>query len=477
MLALALAAALVAADPPQTGLPNDVAAARDVIAIGYDGRTVAFTGGTTVPIAGEYPAVAAASDGTAIVASKSRGRLVARVRRPGRGFARTLRLGGNSQHHFRVAAAPGGWSAAAWVTLGPPRLEAAVIDPAGVVHRRVLARGKKLDVSDPQVGIDARGQATIAWVFAWRRTSRVAVVRAVAGRDWTRKDGAEARAVGLAVSPGGHILLAWAAPTGVRASLDDGTPRTLATVFLLNTPAVSLADDGSALIAYAADEKVFALDRTPDGAWTAPQAIGDEAGEGVATALAADGRAFASWSAFPSAVVAVRAGGTWTPGQKVSSPVLKADPPVVALDAAGEPFALWRELAAYTFASRIHGVRLVADPPPPDTTPPTLTTRLPKTVTVSKSGTFAFTIPVGCDEACDVRVDVADTNPHLLGYDRRELSFPDAAQGAVRLAPSTHDDRQAVKDQRPARMRITVEAADRAGNLATTSVTARVRRR
>jgi hypothetical protein len=166
----------------------------------------------------------------------------------------------------------------------------------------------------------------------------------------------------------------------------------------------------------------------------------------------------------------------WTPGQTVSSPVLTADPPVVALDAAGEPFALWREVAPSTFASRIHGARLVTDPPPPDTTPPTLTTRLPKTVTVGKNGAFAFIVPFGCDEACDVRVDVADTNPHLLGYDQREFSFPDAAQGAVRLAPSARE-RRAVKDQRPTRMRITVEAADRAGNVATASVTARVQRR
>src|SRR3954447_15582386 len=153
MPGLALAAALVAADPPQTGLPNDVAAAGNVIAIGYDGGTVAFTGGTTVRIAGESPAVAAAPDGTAIVASKRHGRLVARVRRPGQGFAKTLRLGGNS-HAYHVAAAPGGWSAAAWVTPIPPRLEAVVIDPAGAVHRRVLERGKDLGVTDPQVGID-----------------------------------------------------------------------------------------------------------------------------------------------------------------------------------------------------------------------------------------------------------------------------------------------------------------------------------
>jgi len=474
MLGLALAAALVAADPPQTGLPNDVAAAGDVIAIGYDERTVAFTGGTTVPIAGENPAVAAASDGTAIVASKSHGRLVARIRRPGAGFSKTVRLGGNS-HAYRVAAAPGGWTAAAWVTPIPPRLEAAVIDPGGGVHRRVLGRGRKLDVSDPQIGVDGRGRATTAWVFSSGRTTRVTVVRTVAGRDWTRKNGAEARAVGLAVSPGGHILLAWAGPAGVGASLDDDAPRTLATVFTLSEPAVSLSEDGTAVVAYTADDRVFALDRTPAGAWSAPQAIGNEGGEGVATALAADGTAFASWSAFPGAVIAVRSGGTWTPGQIVSSPVRLADPPVVALDAAGNPYALWHEFEQSTFAGRIHGAKLGV--PLADTTPPALTTRPPKSVKVAKDGAFSFNIRVACDEACDLRVLVGPKRPDMLGYDLRELSLPAGGHATVRIAPSGNDERQAVKDDRPARIRVTVEAADRAGNLATASVTARVQRR
>lgn len=472
MLALALAAALVAADPPQTGRPDGVAAAGDVIAFDYDQRIEAFAGGAPVRIAGDDPAVAAASDGTAIVASESHGRLIARVRRPGQGWAKTVRLGGNS-HAYRVAAAPGGWSAAAWVTPNPPRLDAAVIDPAGAVHRRVLGRGKKLDVSDPQVGIDGRGQATVAWVFSWRRTARVAVVRTDAGREWTRKDGAEARAVGLAVNPGGHVLLAWTGPAGVGASLDDGTPRTLATTFTLNEPAVSLADDGSALIAYLAEEKVFAVDRAADGSWTAPRAIGDEAGEGVAAALAADGRAFVSWSAFPGAVVAVRADGAWTPGRIVSSPVRLADPPVVALDAAGNPFALWHEFEQSTFAGRVHGARLGA--PSADATAPTLTTRVPERVAIARNGAFSFRIRVACDEACDLRITVGPRRPDLLGYDLRELSLPAGGQAAVRIAPSGHDERQAVKDDRPERLPITIEAADRAGNLAV--VTTRIQRR
>jgi hypothetical protein len=261
----------------------------------------------------------------------------------------------------------------------------------------------------------------------------------------------------------------------MRASLDDGAPQTVAEVALPSPPAVALADDASAVIAYTADAKVFALDRAPDGSWSAPQAIGEEADLELASTLAADGRALVAWTSFPGAVVAVRAGGTWTPGQIVSSPVRLADPPVVGLDLAGEPFVLWHEFEQSTFAGRVHGARLGA--PSADTTAPTLTTRLPDSVKVANSGAFSFTIPLACDEACDVRIDVGSTRPDLPGYDLRELSLPAGGQATVRIAPSTVDERRNVKAERPARMGITVEAADRAGNLATASVTARVQRR
>jgi hypothetical protein len=157
----------------------------------------------------------------------------------------------------------------------------------------------------------------------------------------------------------------------------------------------------------------------------------------------------------------------------VSSPVRLADPPVVALDASGNPFALWHEFEQSTFAGRIHGARLGA--PSADTTAPTLTARVPDRVAIAKSGAFSFRIRVACDEACDLRIIVGPRRPDMLGYDLRELSLPAGGQAAVRLAPSGHDERQAVRDDRPTRMRITVEAADRSGNVAV--ATARIQRR
>jgi hypothetical protein len=69
--------------------------------------------------------------------------------------------------------------------------------------------------------------------------------------------------------------------------------------------------------------------------------------------------------------------------------------------------------------------------------------------TAGEDGAFAFRIPVACDEACDLRVDVYDAKPW-----RRRLR-----RHGARLR------------------RILVRAADRAGNVATAAVTARVQRR
>src|SRR3954451_5495695 len=96
---------------------------------------------------------------------------------------------------------------------------------------------------------------------------------------------------------------------------------------------------------------------------------------------------------------------------------------------------------------------------------------------VAKSGAFSFGIPVACDEACDLRIDVGSTRPDLRGYDLRELSLPAGGHAPVRISPSANDERRFVKAERPTQMHILVQAADRAGNLAKAEVTARVQRR
>jgi len=168
-----------------------------------------------------------------------------------------------------------------------------------------------------------------------------------------------------------------------------------------------------------------------------------------------------------------RAGGAWTAAQELSSPLRLADPPLAALDAAGVPFVLWVEITQSTLEGRVHGARLMPDAPL-DTTPPKLTTKLPDRVDVARNGAFAFRVPVACDEACDVRVDVYNADRQGAGYDLRELSLPAGGRATVRLSPSPYDERTEVRIERPKRMRILVRAADRAGNVASAEGTARV---
>ncbi len=510
-LALLLAApasadVLVPADPVQTQDAIGVSAAGDVLAFARPGGVTAFAGGQRIAIAGVGPGVAAAPDGTAALAALSkRWTLLARIRRPGHGFAQPVRLGGPAGI-YALAAAPGGWAAFAWQRRDGHGIEAAVVDPAGAVRRAQLDHdGGRF--SAPVVGIDAAGRATIAWT-RYRRGERQHVRVAHGGLGWTRgrEVGRGARAptdpqwsqAGLAVTPAGHSLLAWAAPGGVRVSLDGAAPRTLAGARSPGPPSASLAEDGSAVVAYSASSQVFAVDRAQAGPWSEPHRLsGDPAhppegppltgpnasARNVVTAtLGADGRALVAWATDGAAVATGWAGGAWTPAANVASPLRLVDwPPQVALDQTGGPFILWTEYEQSTLIDRIHGARLVpeAQAPPPDTKAPTLTTRLPESVEVAKSGAFAFSVPVACDEACDVRVDVADPDarPNWPGYDLRELSLPAGGQATVRLSPSPYDERSFVKQARPTRLRIVVEAADRAGNVATAEVTARVQRR
>ena len=479
LAASARADVLVPADPaPPARPPAGVSAARDLIAFGRSGSGDVFASGRRVRFAGEAPQVAAAADGTAIVVTRYARSVLARVRRGGR-FGKTVRVGGAARL-VRLAAAPGGWTAVAWLDGLARRLSVAVVDPKGHVRRTVLERAR--DIPPPAIGIDGSGHTTVAWT----RNGTVRFARGDAGKRWTqsRLTASAAPEAGLAVAPGGHWLLAWAARDRVRATLDGGPPQTLAPGRAPGTPAPAVNDDGTALVAYPDDFQVFAVDRVANGPWTLPHRIsgdpqprgGTGADSTVSSALAADGRAVVAWPAERTTAASGRAGGAWAAAQALSSPLRIADPPLAALDAAGVPFVLWVEITQSTLEGRVHGARLVPDVPL-DTTPPKLTAKLPDRVDVARNGAFAFRVPVACDEACDVRVDVYNANGKGARYELRELSLPAGGSATVRLSPSPYDERTEVRLERPKRMQILVRAADRAGNVASASVTARVQRR
>src|SRR5262249_28660602 len=224
------------------------------------------------------------------------------VRRPGGTFGPALGVGAprNPDLLFApaVAAAPGGWVAAAWVQDAErSELAAAIVAPDGTVHTTVLDSGPLFETgySWPRIGIDASGAATAVWtrwtlVGATRPTlEHVRLARsAQAAGAWgpTRdlavggsgdEDDQIAARVGLAVTPGGGMLAAWTNGLAVGTVEGDGPPVTVASLSGAGVPVVALNDAGAALVAFpqlnpADDRDIagYAADRAAGGPGAAP---------------------------------------------------------------------------------------------------------------------------------------------------------------------------------------------------------------
>jgi hypothetical protein len=515
LAAPARADVLVPADPPRRDA-GGLSSVGDIVAyeLAHD-TAAALAGGTEVELAGGRPLVAAAADGTAVIATFANTTLTARIRRPGAGFAAPVHLG-KPAAFASAAAAPGGWTAAAWVSWEDDRIEAAVVDPGGTVHGATLERTTDV-LSIPQVGIDASGHATVAW-SRWRvydggdRATRQRVRLARFGTTWSAPEELEHSGaspvfdlptwaqVALAVTPGGHSLLAWATRDGVKASLDGAPPQLLATLRDAGSPTAALAEDGSAVVAYARNsEEILATDRAAGGAWSAPHRIsgtpvkgeppegypfptsdGDDGANDVelTSAVGADGRAVVTWLADVAAVATGHAGGAWTRAREVStvlgSPLLT---PRAALDATGNPFVSWVEASGLSAAGTPRAAVLVpvALAPPPDTAAPKLETKLPATIRITRTGKLELTIPVRCSEDCDAFIGLAypaDEHEYVLIRARRLRA---GVQAHIAVRPASYE-RIGTAAYSETRMRVVVEVADRAGNVARARRTARVRK-
>jgi hypothetical protein len=505
-IVLALLAAtptFVPADPPPRTVVG-VEAAGDVVVFSILRRTEALAAGKPVAIEGVAPRLAVAPDGAAAIAALDRRGLFVRARRPGNRFARPRGLG--RAELYDVAIAPGGWIAAAWLTRELNTVEAAVLDPRGHVRRSVLDRGDIKDAfSLPQVGIDAHGRATVVWT-RWRETgdyeaTRQTVRVARYDRRWTSAttlgtganpifDVPEWPLVGLAVTPRGHSLLAWATPRGIRASADGARPRTLAKLRTPGSPTVALAASGAAVVAFSqatedGDDPILAVDRGARG-WSKPHRIsgtsegipshtsdGDDGAQDVAltSAIAADGRALVTWMTDGAAAAAGQAGGAWAPARRVTIPTRSLfAPPSAALDAGGNPWMTWVEGAVYDLRGRPAGARLVTDAPPPDTAAPALAATIPQTVRVGP-----VRVPVTCSEPCDVRVQIT-ARPEF------EFDLPDAEAVRAVASSATVTVRpfkfvlESWRREPPPSLKIDVLASDRAGNVAQVTGTAKLRR-
>ena len=264
----ARAEVFVAVDGPSRSV-SCVAASRELVVVSRGGFVSVSAGGgpwQRLFAAHGCPNVAVAADGTAVIADERR--LV--VRRPGGSFGAPVSLGPESNVPA-LAAATGGWVAAAWSRqLDPKRtasdLISATVAPSGVVTRKTLARG---GFFEPRVAVRPDGTATVAW--DGRREWRVANLPSGATTVLGGGVGTRFTSGGLALT---DRLIAWAADDGIRVQA-AGEPLAIVSPMTDGAAVVAAqASDGTAVVAFAgADNEIYAVDRLAGGAWSAPHQL------------------------------------------------------------------------------------------------------------------------------------------------------------------------------------------------------------
>ena len=236
-----------------------------------------------------------------------------------------------------VAVAPGGWAAlardvddAATTTVLAPGRHATLGDPDPAARRGAADRRRRPRDGDGGLDDLRLAQPPLRPARVGRRAAdlprRARPPRRRAGRGAVRA---------RPVSPAGRTIVAWADGRGIRASVDGGAPERLSTEAGAGSPAVAVADDGSAVVAYAGmRDRVLVTSRGAGGAWTlprllrGPRAPGDTvdglAQDYIEALIAPDGRAAVAWNG-PDVVggrafaASGRPGGEWTPAAPLSA--------------------------------------------------------------------------------------------------------------------------------------------------------------
>jgi len=177
----------------------------------------------------------------------------------------------------------------------------------------------------PQLGVDERGRAYLAWTDKGDNSVRFAT--RLAPGPWTafkRVDGgaSAAGAVDLAVTPDGRALVVWTEGTGISA-------------------------------------KLMARRRSASGVWGSPQPVSPAGVQSPAVAMNARGDAVAVWTQADPAISSTRlwssdatATGTWSDPEKVGSPGTFSGSPSVGLADDGEAALMWKRDAAIELSTR-----------------------------------------------------------------------------------------------------------------------------
>jgi hypothetical protein len=289
--------------------------------------------------------------------------------------------GGDEPHggqHPVVALSPDGHAVAVWdSTVGCPSacdyiVQAAVRPPGGSWGAPVtLTTDLYFGGGGIVLGMDGSGDAITAWVGNYADASHYAVLPAGGrwGKVQTLSTGnvqGAAHNLGLAVSPNGSVVLAfankhdaiWAASGTISGGLSAPVFVAAADYSNVSAPKVALDDAGQASLIWSQTTRTEAATRSPGGTWSAAVVLASRASSSVSTAVDGAGNAIA---VFGSSFSWHLAGGSW--GAATSLPagssggLAVADPAgtFVYADSSGNAFTFAAGAASFGAGSGSRG--------------------------------------------------------------------------------------------------------------------------
>lgn len=284
-----------------------------------------------------------------------------RVREPGVGWRRTVRLDGRGSDSPRISVNDRGDLAAAWTKTGPRRTLLRVARrPAGGQWTKpsTLARGTPaFGTDEPDVSIGPLGKITVALSYRRRgdSTSRPRVFSLIDGR-WgravalTRRFGNSVRVV---TGPEGHVTAAWLNNSGVRC-VSNGAGRAWTRARCWKRPRtglnMELAIDNTGRVYLMTYNRVWS--RAPGTGWRRePVPFGKfvafPEGEAFSIDSSSAGRAAVAWSHgrqtgradidWTTFASVRRTDGTWTPRVRLA----RRPAPSTAITDRGTTYVAW----------------------------------------------------------------------------------------------------------------------------------------
>ena len=527
----------------------------DLLRVSPDGVAVAAT--ARLGTLDECPAVAADPSGHAIVAGAVRtrglkGTIRAALAEPGGGFGAPVDIARTQTSFTEVVAAVSarGEAVLAWSltrvarSRGPSEARTRVVAalrPAGGSFGRPQfltpwRRGSFAPTAKLAAGMDASGNATVAWAQPISdrgnpvSVSRVAVATATPGGSFgpaqvLARRVQDVERAAMSVTPDGRALLAhdgkgtiWVYERGPGAPAFTGIHRLRSREFDWEDPDVSVAPDGSAVVAWrageaAGSEDVLALSRRGTGPWTGPvelQRSRDDSSLGEAYAIVigafgapsppedsdntdlraaagSDGRYVVTWGVarslpfgdgpFGARMAHGQAGAAPARPETAGCRCRSVNGVVPLATAEGELLMAYTDNATSVSFFDIEVARSAGrlhvsepGPPGPPAAPPRLTVRPPRARTLGYGNRLL--VRAACDRPCDLRAYVLGGRGHARGMGTGSL----ARAGSTRLAIRPVGQHVATPSGRDARVVVHAYAKD-GRTLVTRTVSVELRRK